>query len=482
MDILNEIAAFTRKRIEDRKALIPPERLMTQALALTAHSSEHEGRVSCARGTFPFERALAAPGLSFICEVKQASPSKGIISEDFPYAEIACEYEDAGAAAISVLTEPKYFRGSDSHLFEIASERSIPVLRKDFTVDAYQIYEAKILGAAAVLLICAILSPSQLEEYLNVAHKLGLSALVEAHTEDEAKMALHAGARGIGVNNRKLSDFSVDIRNTERISGIIPDTVLLVAESGIKTPEDVKLLRGCGADAVLVGETLMRAADKSAALKELRGGLAKIKLCGVCRDEDIAAVNDAMPDYVGFVFAESRRRISPETAQRLRGKLHEGITPAGVFVNAEIALIEALTGLGVIEIVQLHGDESEEYINEVKRRTGAPVIKAVKVTERTDLHAEAHSAADYLLFDGGAGEGKGFDWSRLRGKMLAKPFFIAGGIDEKNVAAAYAETGAFAVDISSGAETDGVKDKAKIARLVSILRDADKARAAVIAD
>jgi indole-3-glycerol phosphate synthase len=220
---------------------------------------------------FPFEAALARPGLSFICEVKKASPSKGVIAADFPYLRIASEYEAAGAAAISVLTEPEFFLGSDEYLREIAASAGVPVLRKDFIINTYQIYEAVLLGAKAILLICALLGPDLLVEYANLAASLGLSALVEVHTEEEARMAAGAGARIMGINNRDLRSFQVDLGTTGRLRKLIPPGTLVVAESGIRGPEDIRVLSGYGIDAVLIGETLMRAGDKKAYLEELRG-------------------------------------------------------------------------------------------------------------------------------------------------------------------------------------------------------------------
>ena len=220
------------------------------------------------KGSFAFENALRKDGISFICECKKASPSKGLIAPEFPYLQIAEEYEAAGADCISVLTEPKWFLGSNEYLKEIADAVSIPCLRKDFTVDDY---EAKVLGASAVLLICSILGKSEIREYLQICDELGLSALVETHDEREVQMALDAGARVIGVNNRNLKDFSVNTDNSRRLRELIPSEVLFVSESGVQTAEDVAALRKIGADAVLIGETLMRAADKKAKLAELRG-------------------------------------------------------------------------------------------------------------------------------------------------------------------------------------------------------------------
>ena len=220
---------------------------------------------------FPFRKALSGDEISFICEVKRASPSKGLIAPDFPYLDIARDYERAGASAISCLTEPFWFKGRDEYLAEISNAVTIPVLRKDFTVDEYMIYQAKTLGASAVLLICSILSKEQLSEYLGIAHSLGLSALVEAHDDGEVRTALSVGAGIIGVNNRDLRTFTVDINNSARLRKLVPPEVLFVSESGIKTAADIEALRSNGTNAVLIGETLMRSPDKKAALDELRG-------------------------------------------------------------------------------------------------------------------------------------------------------------------------------------------------------------------
>ncbi len=258
MTILDQLANHAWERTEQAKKIIPLREIKRQALSLP-------------KSSFAFENALRKTGISFICECKKASPSKGLIASDFPYLQIAMEYEAAGADCISVLTEPKWFLGSDKYLKSIASMVSIPCLRKDFTVDEYMIYEAKVLGASAVLLICSILSAEQIKLYISICDELGLSALVEAHDENEVQTALHAGARIIGVNNRNLKDFSVDTDNSRRLRELIPREVLFVSESGVSSPEDVAKLREIGADAVLIGETLMRAPDKKAKLGELRG-------------------------------------------------------------------------------------------------------------------------------------------------------------------------------------------------------------------
>lgn len=264
MTILDRLADHARERVAQAKKTIPPETLRQQALALAQAAG------SAPAAAFSFEKALQKPEISFICECKKASPSKGLIAPDFPYLQIAQEYEAAGADCISVLTEPKWFLGNDAYLKEIAAAVSIPCLRKDFTVDEYMIYEAKLYGASAVLLICSILSEEEIRGYIDVCDCLGLSALVEAHDEREVQTALRAGARIIGVNNRNLRDFSVDTDNSRRLRELIPRDVLFVSESGVSSAADVRKLREIGADAVLIGETLMRARDKRAKLAELR--------------------------------------------------------------------------------------------------------------------------------------------------------------------------------------------------------------------
>lgn len=270
--ILDTIAEATRQRIAQRRAELPDEAVVERAyaaLALQRQASGHDA--GPAAPTPAFEQAIAAKGMSFICEVKKASPSKGIIAEDFPYLAIAQSYEQAGAAAISCLTEPQWFLGADEYLERIAQHVSIPVLRKDFVVCERMVYEAKALGAEAVLLICSILDDAQLDACLGIAHDLGMSALVEAHDEREIKRAKAAGARIVGVNNRDLKTFSVNTDTSVRLRECAGADVLFVAESGIATRRDVAQLEACGVDAVLVGEALMRSADKRAALDELRG-------------------------------------------------------------------------------------------------------------------------------------------------------------------------------------------------------------------
>lgn len=276
--ILDTIARSAGKRVEQRKQVKSLEQMMKAA----CECREREGikgdaikragikRENGTNEVHPFKAALSKPGVSFICEVKKASPSKGLIAPDFPYVEIARQYQEAGADAISVLTEPEFFLGADRYLEEIHREIELPLLRKDFIVDEYQIYEAKVLGASAVLLICSLMDMEKLKRYMGICGSLGLSSLAEAHTDREVAMAAEAGADIIGINNRNLETFEVDFTNALRLRKLVDRGTIFVAESGIRTPEDIELLAENQVDAVLVGETLMRAPDKKRALRELK--------------------------------------------------------------------------------------------------------------------------------------------------------------------------------------------------------------------
>lgn len=254
--ILQEIAQSTRKRVNKEKSIKSLDDIKKEALALP-------------KGSFEFEEAVKKTGTSFICEVKKASPSKGVIAQDFPYVEIAKDYEKAGASCISVLTEPEYFKGDKLYLKEISEYVKIPLIRKDFVVDEYMIYDAKVHGADCVLLICSLLDEDTIKEYISICDGLGISALVEAHDEEEIKMAINAGARMIGVNNRDLKTFTVDIENSEKLRKLVPKNILFVAESGIKTKDDVRRLKSANVNGVLIGETLMKSNNKEEMIMEL---------------------------------------------------------------------------------------------------------------------------------------------------------------------------------------------------------------------
>lgn len=517
-DILLEIAAKTRERIEEKQkekplAQIRAEAEEIRAKELAASGGKPDGAGAAAGAgksgahKKSFLEALKKPGMSYICEVKKASPSKGLIAEDFPYLEIAKEYEAAGASAISCLTEPFYFKGSDRYLREITDAVDIPVLRKDFTVSEYMIYEAKILGASAVLLICSLLDDVQLKGYMEVAKNLGMDALVEAHDSDEVFRAIAAGAEIIGVNNRDLRTFKVDMGNSIALRALAPADTVFVSESGIRTAGDIGRLRDNDVDAVLIGETLMRREDKKAALEELNGGpvnipaespeRTKIKICGLSRPEDIEYVNAAKPDYAGFVidYPKSHRSITPDQLREFVKALDDDITPVGVFVDAGEELAADLYNSGVIKIMQLHGNEDDEYIARLRTLIGTGtgvnadvndgtggdgdevrIVKAFRVRAPEDLEKAQASTADMVLLDQGKGEGRSFDWSIVRENRdkLQRPFFLAGGLDAGNLAEAVELMHPWAVDMSSSLETDKVKDREKIDEIMKIMDELQK--------
>lgn len=484
--ILDKIIEATKIRVAQEKQIESPESVKAAALALPSDTG------------FPFEAALRQQDFNFICEVKKASPSKGIIAEHFPYLKIAKEYEVAGAAAISVLTEPDFFKGDKKYLQEIASTVKIPVLRKDFIIDEYQIYQAKVWGASAILLICACLDVPTLTKFRELADSLGLSSLVEAHDEHEVQMAIDCGARIIGVNNRNLKDFTVDVQNSVRLRNLVQDDVIFVSESGLETPEDIQVLRDNNIGVALMGETFMRSPNKVEKLAYLYGPTyytPKIKMCGISKVETILAIVDAKPDYMGLVFAPSKRQVTVDQAKTLVEELHkqyanrynrdaeqysnqtlihqEFIKTVGIFVNETLDNLVTIATEVNLDAVQLHGDEDEAFIQSLKERTNVEVWKAVQIRSAADAEAWIDSSADMLLFDAyhkdeRGGTGEVFDWFCL--DEFERPFMLAGGIDSTNVARAIRTVRPYGIDISSGIETEGVKDDEKIKAFTNIVR------------
>ena len=500
--ILDRIVEATKIRVAQEKQVETPEAVKAAALALPSDTG------------FPFEAALRQQDFNFICEVKKASPSKGIIAEHFPYLEIAKEYEVAGAAAISVLTEPDFFKGDKKYLQEIASTVKIPVLRKDFIIDEYQIYQAKVWGASAILLICACLDVPTLTKFRELADSLGLSSLVEAHDEHEVQMAIDCGARIIGVNNRNLKDFTVDVQNSVRLRNLVEDDVIFVSESGLETPEDIQVLRDNNIGVALMGETFMRSPNKVEKLAYLYGPTyytPKIKMCGISKVDTIPAIVEAKPDYMGLVFAPSKRQVTVEQAKTLVDELHkqyektygevtvpmntdtaqdsqdsqdsqefvqgnsnfEKIKTVGVFVNETVENLLKIAEEVKLDVIQLHGDEDESFIQTLKEQSNVEIWKAVQVRSAADAEKWIDSSADMLLFDAyhkdeRGGTGEVFDWSSL--DAFERPFMLAGGIDSTNVARAIRTVRPYGIDISSGIETEGVKDNEKIKAFTHIVR------------
>jgi indole-3-glycerol phosphate synthase/phosphoribosylanthranilate isomerase len=561
--ILDTLAAATRRRIARQKAEVPPAEMAARARAAAQAELDAHGHFA-----FPFEQALREPGMAFICEVKKASPSKGLIAEDFDPVAIACDYARAGAAAISCLTEPDYFQGDDRYLAAIARAVDIPVLRKDFVIDPYMIDQAKVLGASAVLLICSLLDDEQLASFIEHAHGLGLSALVEAYEPDEVPRAIDAGARIVGVNNRDLRTFEVDFGRSIRLRPTVGPDRVFVSESGVRTRADVAALEEAGVDAVLIGETLMRQPDKKAALDRLRGlvesdaagtgsdgdadgaaGAAqtvasataapsghaipaaarstaapsdqagaptlterqkaaraflhtpvgpgapcRIKLCGMSREQDVRAAAAVRPDFVGFIVdvPASHRSIDAARLTELCAVLdaladdaeaqpdaaptQPAVAPfrVAVLVDAPVEQAAHIAQTSGIDLIQLHGHEDEAYLDALRKATGGiGVIQAFRIHTDADVDRALTSSADIILLDAGQGSGQTFDWSLTRRATQAgRPFMLAGGLSPDNVARAVATVHPWGVDMSSGIETDRLKDPAKMEAAVAAVRNA----------
>lgn len=514
--ILDKIVAATEKRVCDAKANLPLSELQQQV-----------ERMPITKG-FPFEQALQELDFNFICEVKKASPSKGIIAEDFPYLEIAKEYEMAGAAAISVLTEPDFFLGSPQYLQEIAEVVQIPVLRKDFIIDEYQIYEAKLWGASAILLIAAILNDETMACFHKLADSLGLSCLVEAHDETEVLRAVNIGARIIGVNNRNLKDFTVDVNNSIRLRKLVDDSVIFVSESGLDTAADIQRLRDNKIHAALMGESFMRTNDKVAKLAELYGPIrskcsihnnterdrlgtedtsnievpsaptideatqssyeVKVKFCGIIQEDTVPVLLETQPDYVGFVFAPSKRQVTVEQAQSITKSLQDSVNPTsgnkccsrvGVFVNETIRTIVEIAKAVPLSVVQLHGDETIAYIESLRihleeEQLGfIQIWKAVQVQTKEDIMQWEQAPIDGLVVDAYSkttrgGTGQTVDWSLLEGIQM--PYYLAGGIGLHNVARAIRRLQPYGLDMSSSLETNGQKDDTTIRTMSQLIK------------
>ena len=514
--ILDKIVAATEKRVDGAKVKLPFSELQQQVERMPITKD------------FPFEQALQELDFNFICEVKKASPSKGIIAEDFPYLEIAKEYEMAGAAAISVLTEPDFFLGSPQYLQEIAEAVHIPVLRKDFIIDEYQIYEAKLWGASAILLIAAILNDETMARFHKLADSLGLSCLVEAHDETEVLRAVNIGARIIGVNNRNLKDFTVDMNNSIRLRNLVDDSVIFISESGLDTAADIQRLRDNKIHAALMGESFMRTNDKVAKLAELYGPIrrkcsihnnterdrlgtedtsnievpsaptvdeatqssyeVKVKFCGITQEDTVPVLGETRPDHVGFVFAPSKRQVTIEQAHSIARKLQDSlqttsgdtcISCVGVFVNETIPNVIEVAKKVPLSVVQLHGDEDIDYIDSLrnhlqeKQLGSIQIWKAIQVQGKEDVVPWEQVPIDGLVVDAYSkeergGTGKTIDWSLLDDVQV--PYYLAGGIGLHNVARAIRRLQPYGLDMSSSLERNGQKDANTIRAMSQLIK------------
>ncbi|GAC1359866.1 MAG: bifunctional indole-3-glycerol-phosphate synthase TrpC/phosphoribosylanthranilate isomerase TrpF [Ktedonobacteraceae bacterium] len=420
-----------------------------------------------------------------IAEVKRASPSKGMLAPHLDPVATARTYEASGAAVISVLTEPHFFLGSPEYLTAIKNAVNIPVLRKDFIVDEYQVFEARAWGADAILLICAILDDAQLQHLLQLAHSLHMHALVEVHSREEALRAIKAGALIIGVNSRDLVTFKMNPYLLRDIRQLIPADRVVVAESGIHTAADVRRLARYDVQAMLVGESLVVSANIPAQIQMLLQGAntgTQVKICGLSTPEHINIAVDAGADMLGFIFYEpSHRYIAPEQIPALLQAAQSYSQPApgqvlpdlvGVFVNKEIGYINAVVEQAGLHYVQLHGTESPEFCQQIER----PVIKALPLKSTADMeHIKQYASVTWrLLLDtptpAWGGTGVTSDWDLARQIAREHKILLAGGLKPENIALAIQQVHPWGVDVSSGIETDKKKDGTKIRAFLENVR------------
>jgi indole-3-glycerol phosphate synthase/phosphoribosylanthranilate isomerase/anthranilate synthase/indole-3-glycerol phosphate synthase/phosphoribosylanthranilate isomerase len=489
--ILDRIVANIAADLVARQAARPLEKVRADALAAPPP-----------RPLAAVLRPEHAGSARLIAEIKRASPSKGPLCEACDPVAQARAYAAGGAAAISVLTEPHYFRGSLDDLAAVRAEVGVPVLRKDFLLDLYQVYEARASGADAVLLLCALLDDSALRALLALTRDLGMEALVEAHDAVEVARAVVAGATVIGVNSRDLRTFAVDPDVVRSCARLVPPDRLLVAESGVRTALDVVRARAWGASAVLVGEVLMRAPDPVALARVLAGtdggptaaffagrGWPFVKLCSIRDPEAAAVAARAGADAIGLIFAPARRQVSAEQCHAIAAAARSaaqgvGRPPlvVGVFVNATVEEIVATSSAATLDAVQLSGDESPDYCREVRHATGLPMLKALPVAAGVEEKLDAYALAGVTILlepdTGGAagGTGQRADWVRARTLAARWPLLLAGGLDPANVGEAIIAVAPRGVDVSSGTETGGLKDPEKLRQFVARARAAGEAR------
>jgi tryptophan synthase beta subunit len=474
-NFLDEIISRKKIRIGEAKATHPLDKVRAAAVLVRSKAQSHA-----------LEHALRKTGQAkVIAEIKRASPSKGVIKSELKVSELAISYARGGAAAISVLTEQDYFMGSLDDLREARSATSLPVLRKDFIFDAYQIYESAEAGADAVLLIVAALDDAILMELLELTRQLSMDALVEVHTAAELQRAINAGAKIIGVNNRDLRSFEVSLDvSVELARSVSSDSrQLLVSESGLRSSDDLRRLQSLGFDGFLIGETLMRSSDPAATLRSLisQTSTPRVKVCGITNlDDALLCVREGV-DMLGFNFYEgSPRYITPAAARQIVDHLPTEVMTVGIFVNAG-SPEEVMNSAGVagVDAVQLHGDETPDFCRALK---SLPVIKAIRVAPDYSTQTAKDYPAFAVLLDAFSskapgGTGKTFDWElAAQTRTEISKLFLAGGLNENNVAAAIARVRPFAVDVCSSLESGpGIKSEEKVKAFMKAVRSNNEA-------
>lgn len=466
--ILEQIVTRTRADLEERKRETPLE----EAQARAASQSAPRDALAALR---------ANNAIHVIAEVKRASPSKGLLAPDFDPLKLARTYEAAGASLISVLTEPHFFQGSPAYLTAIKQAVKLPVLCKDFIFDEYQVFEARSWGADLILLICAMLDDEQLRRLLDVAHRLGMNCLVETHNAEEVRRAVALGARIIGVNSRDLRTFEMHPGLIRDLRRLIPADRVLVAESGIHSAADARRLARYDIQAMLVGESLVKANDVAGQLKQLLRGAnesVQAKICGLSKAHHLATAVEAGADLFGLVFYKpSHRYVTPQQAHALvqtLGEKRTQVEAVGLFVNEEAAFVNQTALEAELDVVQLHGNETPEFCQQIER----PVIKAIHMNDASDLgKLQAYRESAWrLLLDtptpGWGGSGAVHDWDLARTAAREQRVFLAGGLHPANVADAIAQARPWGVDVSSGVESNKRKDEEKIRAFLRNVREA----------
>lgn len=484
MDFLSKIIAVKRQRVAEAKERWPlsPDVIRTCLKPKRADGFPHS-----------FNKALGRNQINLIAEFKRRSPSKGKISPDASPVAIARTYELAGAAAISVLTEEDHFGGSIGHLRRVREITRLPVLRKDFIIDEYQVYESAYMGADALLLIVAALNDETLTRLRVTAEdELGMDALVEVHTSNELDRAISCGAKIIGVNNRNLRTFEVSVETSYRLAALAPTDAILVSESGL-TPQEVPRLRDVGYRGFLVGEALMRAPDPAQAIREFIGEPETpssqsilVKVCGITNLEDARAAVAAGADMLGFNFyRRSPRFIEPDAARQIIATLRsemQGVNPSvkmvGVFVNQTLTDVKLTAYQVGLDGIQLHGDEKVNYCRSFKLVEPFPLmIKVIPPGAPRDWGALSRYPVDAFMIDANdpslrGGTGRTADWTFAREAARQLPrLFLAGGLSPENVAEAIAAVRPYAVDACSALElSPGKKDHARMKEFVAAVR------------
>jgi indole-3-glycerol phosphate synthase/phosphoribosylanthranilate isomerase len=513
--ILENIVSTRRRTLDETRIAVPLERVQQMAEA-------RKERRDFAAALAPSADAGAPRTLHVIAELKRASPSRGLLRQHYRRREIAAGYAKGGASALSVLTEEHYFLGSTQDLAEVRQAVEIPILRKDFILESYQVYESVAAGADALLLIVAALPDDDLRSLLELSKQLRIDALVEVHTEAELERALAAGARIIGINNRDLKTLEVKLETSFELRAKIPPGCLTVSESGIKTPADLRRVRDAGFDAVLIGERLMTQHDPGQALQKLLADLSvqagpaetptskleenraidvlpkpspvprfefefstfrkmptRVKICGITRREDAQLAVELGATALGFNFyPSSPRYIDPAAARAIILKLPPLITVVGIFANeSDDAHVARVAREARVAVVQLHGPKFpplQGALADFARIRAVAVGEGFKPEMLRDLASEAFllDAFDSTL---PGGTGKSFDWTLAREANRFATIILAGGLTPENVGQAIREARPFAVDVASGVEAaPGVKDAGKLRAFFQEVERADR--------